>query len=265
MGKYFKAEWMYLKNTKMYWSYFIWIITSTLSTLLTIMLSNGEMYHEPTIFIISSLLKVSVDIANIVLPVFIVIVFVQSLTQVFTDGAYRNLFSLNISRTKWMLSKFFMYTGLYIATAAIIFLITITINGFIISHGVIKNATFEEFVMSILTVLLICVSIVLLHAIAAWFSILIRKTTPVIMIIIFGGIFIEILYTLMFLGLTIMSLGMQSGFYFPLPLPLYFLGIVSPAGIAGMMINISVTILFQVGYCVLFLYLASHKLNRSDY
>lgn len=276
LGKYFKAEWKYFLTTKTYIYYIVWIVSAMISTLLGHMqqLQFSSMSTNITLTVILTIFNAGLSLTSFIAPLVIIILYVQAITNVFTEGAYRNVFSLSISRVKWLTSKTIIYVLLYLG--AIILLKTFKELMFLMysnsqpsSMSASSIFVYNNLLVTLLVFLVEVVFILMYHGLAAWLAVSFRKTVPVVLIIIFGTILMMIIS-----GVFLISVAAATGYstqntFFAYPFPGNFYGLTSLSyvknNVGVVYLNLLFTILFQLGYAALFYFLGCRKINRLDF
>lgn len=276
MGKYFKAEWKYFFTTKTYIYYILWIVSAMFSTILGhIQNAQFSMSEDLTFKIIIFLFTIGLSLMSFIAPLVIIILYVQSITSVFTEGAYRNVFSLSISRVKWLMSKTIIYISLYLGVIILLklfnelmFLMYPTSQGNLMFFSSIF--VYKNLLVSLLAFLVEVAFILMYHGLATWLAVSFRKTVPVVLIIIFGTIITQVLSGVILILIT-SSIGYRAAenLLLAYPIPGNFYGFTSltyiNSNIGVVYLNLALTILFQLGYALLFYFLGCRKIKRLDF
>lgn len=277
LGKYFKAEWKYFLETKMYIYYSIWLGSSIITILLGRLQYGQYSSHysgDVPLAVIISLLSAFLSLASFIAPLFILLLYAQSITSAFTEGAYRNVFTLNISRVKWLASKALIYLTAYLCVIITIKifneLIILTYpHDFVGIQGVSSIFVYKNLFVTFLMLLIELSFILVFHGFVTWLAISLRKTVPVALIMVFGTIAIQIMAGIILAIILSFSFNHGGVMLFSYPLPGDFSGLIALAeldtkpGVAYL--NLGLTIVFQLGYAALFYFLGYRKINRLDF
>lgn len=275
LGKYFKSEWKYFSTTKTYIYYIVWVASAMISTVLGhIQQTQFSSVSNVTLTIIISLFNAGLSLTSLIAPLVIIILYVQSITNVFTEGAYRNVFSLSISRVKWLASKTIIYVSLYLGVIILLKSFNeLMFSMYSNSHpGIMSFSSLFVYNNLLVTLLVFLVEVALIlmyHGLATWLAVSFRKTVPVVLIIIFGTILMQIVSGIILIIVT-SSVGYHvENTLLAYPIPGNFYGFTSLVyvniNIGVVYLNLVLTILFQLGYAVLFYFLGCRKINRLDF
>lgn len=278
MGKYLKAEWKYFIKTKAYICYCIWIVTSFLGASVTRF--QYEMFQhggpDPMLSALTVFMDLGLSLINLLFPVLIIIIYVQSIISVFSEGAYRNVFALNISRMKWLSSKAFIYTGVYLLTYLLIFgmneIFAITYPQMTVFWRSSTSAFKYGGGVFVVNILALVALIIIFHAVATWLAISFRKTAPTILTLLFGAIGVQIFAALFYFFLLIAAMSNKmNGFsvFLAYPIPGCMFGLIAlsfpESEVANIYLNVGLTVVFQTAYAIFFSFLAIRKINKLDF